>query len=120
MSTRGEVLVAIINNRHDLASACERRWYRIPVGSARKWVKERWPPAWLADLHRVLPVKYAADVVRGTLTEGVVDGLGLPCMVLGAWCRLGIGATYAVVTRKRYQASIVLRELRCTNWSSDQ
>jgi hypothetical protein len=48
MSTRGEVLVAIINNRHDLASARERRWYRIPVGSARKWLKERWPPRWLA------------------------------------------------------------------------
>ena len=36
MSTRGEVLVAIINNRHDLAIARERRWYRIPVGSTRK------------------------------------------------------------------------------------
>jgi ABC-2 type transport system permease protein len=55
-------------------------------------------PGWLADLHRFLPVKYAADVVRGTLTEGRADGLAF--VVLGAWCLLGMVGTYAVVTRK--------------------
>ena len=48
MSTRGEVLVAIINNLHDFAIARDQHWYRIPVGSAKKWLKDRWPPEWLA------------------------------------------------------------------------
>ncbi len=48
MSYRGEVLVAIINNRLDFAIAHEKHWYRIPVGSQEKWLKDRWPPKWLA------------------------------------------------------------------------
>jgi len=48
MSHRGEVLVAIINNHHDFASVREKHWYRIPVSSKEKWLKERWPPKWLA------------------------------------------------------------------------
>jgi very-short-patch-repair endonuclease len=45
---RGEVLVAIVNNPFDLALARDQHWYRIPVGSAEKWLKDRWPPMWLA------------------------------------------------------------------------
>jgi very-short-patch-repair endonuclease len=45
---RGEVLVAIVNNPDDMRLAREAGWYRIPVGSARKWLGERWPPRWLA------------------------------------------------------------------------
>src|SRR3990172_5673577 len=48
MSYRGEVLVAIINNLLDFAIAREKHWYRIPVGSKEKWLKDRWPPKWLA------------------------------------------------------------------------
>ncbi|MBI5293789.1 MAG: DUF559 domain-containing protein [Chloroflexi bacterium] len=48
MSHRGEVLVAIINNRLDFAIAHEEHWYRIPVSSKEKWLRERWPPKWLA------------------------------------------------------------------------
>ena len=48
MSHRGEVLVAIINNRLDFTIASEKHWYRIPVASKKKWLKERWPPKWLA------------------------------------------------------------------------
>ncbi len=48
MSTRGEVLVAIVNNRRDFKIACERCWYRIPVDSTQKFLKSRWPPQWLA------------------------------------------------------------------------
>jgi len=47
-SGRGEVLVAIINNRLDFTVAHEKRWYRVPVDSKEKWLKERWPPKWLA------------------------------------------------------------------------
>ena len=48
MSNRGEVLVAIINNKLDFAILREHLWYRIPVSSVEKWIKERWPPKWLA------------------------------------------------------------------------
>lgn len=45
---RGEVLVAIMNNLLDFNIARDQQWYRIPVRSARKRLKERWPPRWLA------------------------------------------------------------------------
>ena len=48
MSTRGEVLVAIINNLPDFAIARDQHWYRIPVSSVEKWLKDRWPPQCLA------------------------------------------------------------------------
>lgn len=43
-----QVLVAIMRDRLDFMIARDQHWYRIPVGSAHKWVAERWPPAWLA------------------------------------------------------------------------
>jgi very-short-patch-repair endonuclease len=48
MSHRGEVLIAIINNRLDFVIAVEKHWYRIPVSSKEKWLKDCWPPKWLA------------------------------------------------------------------------
>ena len=48
MSNRGEVLVAIINKQLDFAILREKLWYRIPVSSVEKWLKERWSPKWLA------------------------------------------------------------------------
>lgn len=42
------VLVAIMNNRLDLATARDAGWYRIPMASARKWLAGHWPPRWLA------------------------------------------------------------------------
>lgn len=48
MANRGEVLVAIMNRRLDFETALKERWYRIPVSSQKKWLKDRWPPEWLA------------------------------------------------------------------------
>ncbi|HUT15413.1 MAG TPA: hypothetical protein VMY98_04120, partial [Anaerolineae bacterium] len=48
MAYRGEVLVAIMRDLLDFTVARDEHWYRIPVGSARKWLKGRWPPEWLA------------------------------------------------------------------------
>ena len=45
---RGEVLVAIMNNQADFKIACDHHWYRIPVDKADKWLREKWPPEWLA------------------------------------------------------------------------
>ena len=49
MPRHGEVLVAILNNLLDLNVAREQGWYRIPVSSAEKWLKDSWPPQWLAS-----------------------------------------------------------------------
>jgi len=46
--SRGEVLVAIMNNLRDFDIARDQHWYRIPVRSAKRRLKERWPPRWLA------------------------------------------------------------------------
>ena len=57
-------------------------------------------PNWLATIHRFLPVKYAADVVRGALVPGYSDELGLALVVLSVWCLLGLGINYLVSTRR--------------------
>jgi len=58
-------------------------------------------PAWLADLHQVLPVKYAADAIRGSLTEAYAAGLGRALLMLSLWCAVSLAATYTVVSRRR-------------------
>ncbi len=58
-------------------------------------------PGWLAELHRFLPVKHAADAIRGTLTPGNAENLGLNFLVLGIWCAAGFTITYITVTRRQ-------------------
>lgn len=48
MSRRGEVLVAIINKQLDFAILRKYLWYRIPVSSEKKWLRDCWPPKWMA------------------------------------------------------------------------
>ncbi|MBN1545147.1 MAG: DUF559 domain-containing protein [Syntrophaceae bacterium] len=48
MAKRGEVLVAIINNLNDFAALRDRYWYRIPISSVEKWLKDCFPPEWIA------------------------------------------------------------------------
>jgi hypothetical protein len=48
MAHRGEVLVGIINKQLDFAILREHLWYRIPVSSVGKWLKDAWPPKWMA------------------------------------------------------------------------
>jgi hypothetical protein len=43
-ATKGELLVSILNNNRDFQILCEKMWYRIPVDSAEKWLRHRWPP----------------------------------------------------------------------------
>lgn len=57
-------------------------------------------PGWLAAVHRVLPVKYMADLSRGTLTDLNVN-LGLAFAVVGGWCLLGFVGTFLLVRRRR-------------------
>ncbi|MGB5686075.1 MAG: DUF559 domain-containing protein [Candidatus Electrothrix sp.] len=48
MSDQGEVLIALLNDKKDFAVVRDQHWYRIPVSSAHKWLKNRWPPQWIA------------------------------------------------------------------------
>ncbi len=48
MARSGEVLVAILRSHLDFAIAREQNWYRIPVDSAQRLLKDRWQPDWLA------------------------------------------------------------------------
>jgi very-short-patch-repair endonuclease len=70
MSERGEVLVAIINNKRDFAVVRRQGWYRIPVSSMHKWLQDRWPPHWLAFYQTKefgqerYSVRYYAPVLR--------------------------------------------------------
>jgi ABC-2 type transport system permease protein len=57
-------------------------------------------PGWLETIHRFLPVKYAADAVRGALVPGYSDGLGLALAVLSVWCLVGLVINYRVATRR--------------------
>lgn len=69
MSYRGEVLVAIMNNQHDMALARHEGWYRIPVDNVQKRLKDRWPPRRLAFYQtkkfgvEAYGVHYYADVI---------------------------------------------------------
>ena len=51
MSSRGEVLVAILNDPLDFAILREQQWYRIPVSSVTRWLYNSWPPKWLSFYH---------------------------------------------------------------------
>lgn len=42
-------------------------------------------PAWMAGLHEYLPFVHMARVVRASLVEGLVDGVGRSYLVLAAW-----------------------------------
>jgi very-short-patch-repair endonuclease len=48
MNQRGQVLVAIMNEPRDMQIAREQHWYRIPVASVERFLKDRWAPELLA------------------------------------------------------------------------
>lgn len=49
MSSCGEVLIAIVNDRADLEIAREQHWYRIPLEQVEKLKqRQQWQPQWVA------------------------------------------------------------------------
>ena len=60
---------------------------------------ERLPEA-LQAVHRVLPVKYMADLMRWAFTGDMAGGIGLAFAVVTAWCAAGIGLSWKVAKRK--------------------
>lgn len=57
-------------------------------------------PGWLQAIHRVLPFEHAAVVVRGSLTEGLVEDVGFSFAVLAAWTVASWTATLWVLNRR--------------------
>ena len=58
-------------------------------------------PGFLQVIHRILPVKYMADLIRWSLTGRFVASPGLAFAVVGLWCVACLGLTYRVATRRR-------------------
>jgi ABC-2 type transport system permease protein len=60
-------------------------------------------PGWLQDVHRVLPIRYMADLVRYTLA-GPQAGATRPVLafaVVGAWCAVALAVTSRVAVTRR-------------------
>jgi ABC-2 type transport system permease protein len=57
-------------------------------------------PQWMQSIHLVLPIQYAADIMRGTITDLPVQ-LGLAFTVVGAWCLVCFALTYLLVRRRK-------------------
>ncbi len=47
MPSKAAVLIAILNYKRDFSILREEQWYRIPVESVERMLKDRWPPQWL-------------------------------------------------------------------------
>jgi ABC-2 type transport system permease protein len=56
-------------------------------------------PGWLQAIHRVFPIQYMADLVRGTLTD-LTTNLGKAFAITGAWCAAGLIITNLLVRRR--------------------
>ena len=57
-------------------------------------------PDALRAVHRVLPVQYMADVIRGSLTGQYTDAAGLAFAVVAGWCVAGLAVSYRAATRQ--------------------
>ncbi len=57
-------------------------------------------PNWMSTLHSVLPIKYMADLSRGTLTNLDVN-LPLAFTIVMAWCLFGFSITVVVLRRRK-------------------
>jgi ABC-2 type transport system permease protein len=57
-------------------------------------------PAWLADLNQFLPFTHMAAIIRGGLTEGLVDDTPLSYVVLGLYMIVSVIVAAWVVGRR--------------------
>lgn len=57
-------------------------------------------PLVVQDLHRVLPVVYIADLVRGGLTGHYGTSVPLAFAVVGAWCAAGLVLSARIASRR--------------------
>ncbi|MEY2478135.1 MAG: type transport system permease protein [Actinomycetota bacterium] len=57
-------------------------------------------PGFLQVVHRVLPIQYMADVMRGSLTGRYDDPAVLAFVVVGCWCIAGLAVSYRAAVRR--------------------
>ncbi len=58
-------------------------------------------PLWLADVHRVLPIYYLGQVLRASVTQGLVSNVALSYAVVAAWTAAACAGTAWAVGRRR-------------------
>ena len=58
-------------------------------------------PGWLAALHDYLPIHHMAILVRGSLTEGLVEVTARSWVVLSVWTVLAATMTAAILVRRK-------------------
>jgi ABC-2 type transport system permease protein len=58
-------------------------------------------PLWLADVHRVLPVYYLGQVLRASVTQGLVANVALSYAMVAAWTAVACAGTAWAVGRRR-------------------
>lgn len=58
-------------------------------------------PGWMQSLHDWLPFEASGQVMRGTLTDGLVDDLVRPFILLAVWGLASLAVAYAVMIRRR-------------------
>jgi ABC-2 type transport system permease protein len=58
-------------------------------------------PLWLADVHRVLPIYYLGQILRASVTQGLVSDVALSYAVVAAWTVAACAGTAWVVARRR-------------------
>ncbi len=61
---------------------------------------DRLPDA-LAAVHRVLPIRYMAELMRYSLVGLRETSVSIALAVVAAWCAAGLAVTYRVATRRR-------------------
>jgi ABC-2 type transport system permease protein len=57
-------------------------------------------PEFMQVVHRLLPIQYMADVVRGSLTGHYDDPALLAFGMVGAWCAAGLALSYRAAVRR--------------------
>jgi ABC-2 type transport system permease protein len=57
-------------------------------------------PGWLQAIHQVLPIKYMANLMRGTITDLNVN-LGQSFAIVGGWFAAGYIITNLLVNRRQ-------------------
>jgi ABC-type polysaccharide/polyol phosphate export permease len=58
-------------------------------------------PHWLAEVHRVLPIYHLAQVIRASVTTGLVHGVTTSYAILAGWTVAAWSAAGWVVGRRR-------------------
>jgi len=58
-------------------------------------------PGWLASVHQWLPFAPMADVIRASITVGVVPDVARSYLVLGAWAAASVTLTAVVLGRRK-------------------